>query len=77
MIHPVRILKQKNFTPHQLMTTSELIIRGAIVGILLFSLARAIYLTAYAKGFRQGGEFVLEEWKKSHEHKENQGKDRV
>ena len=47
------------------MTTSEIIIRGALVGIVLFFAARAIYLTSYAKGFRQGGEFVLEEWKKA------------
>ena len=34
------------------MTTSEIIIRGALVGIVLFFAARAIYLTSYAKGFR-------------------------
>ena len=49
------------------MNTSELIIRGTLVGILLFLFCRWLYLHAFAKGFRQGGEFVLEEWKKSHE----------
>lgn len=60
------------------MTTNELIIRGTLVGAVLFFAARAIYLNAFAKGFRQGGEFVLEELKKTNnEHKENQGKDSI
>lgn len=45
------------------MTTSELIIRGIIVGAVLFSAARAIYLNAYAKGFKAGGEYVLDKLK--------------
>ena len=51
------------------MTTTELIIRGSILGILLFAFCRWLYHHAYIKGARHGAHLVLEELKKNHEKK--------
>lgn len=43
--------------------TTELIIKGALLGLGFFFVCRACYYNGYKDGFKQGGEFVLGMWR--------------